>query len=154
MLGPLEIVAHDGEVLPLSGQKQRAVLALLLLTDARREARLDRTGRLLRLEEQDRRQWNAEAIREGLALLGQAINTGAPDRYALQAAIAAVHARAATWEDTDWDEVVRLYDALCDTWPSPVVSLNRAVAVGLARGPQAARSGEARPILFRLRRER
>jgi RNA polymerase sigma-70 factor (ECF subfamily) len=55
----------------------------------------------------------------------------------LQAAIAAVHARAATWEDTDWDEVVRLYDALCDAWPSPVVSLNRAVAVGLARGPQA-----------------
>ena len=113
------------------------LLALLLLTDARREARLDRTGRLLRLEEQDRRQWNAEAIREGLALIGQAINTGAPNRYALQAAIAAVHARASTWEDTDWDEVVRLYDALCDAWPSPVVSLNRAVAVGLARGPQA-----------------
>jgi RNA polymerase sigma-70 factor (ECF subfamily) len=69
--------------------------------------------------------------------VGQAINAGAPDRYALQAAIAAVHARAARWEDTDWDEVVRLYDALRDVWPSPVVALNRAVAVGLARGPQA-----------------
>jgi RNA polymerase sigma-70 factor (ECF subfamily) len=113
------------------------LLALLLLTDSRRQARVDRTGRLVRLEDQDRRQWNAEAIREGLALVGQAINTGAPDRYALQAAIAAVHARAATWEATDWDEVVRLYDALCDAWPSPVVALNRAVAVGLARGPQA-----------------
>jgi RNA polymerase sigma-70 factor (ECF subfamily) len=113
------------------------LLALMLLTDSRREARVDRTGRLLRLEEQDRKQWNAAAIREGLALLGQAINSGAPDRYALQAAIAAVHARAATWEDTDWDEVVRLYDALCAAWPSPVVSLNRAVAVGLARGAQA-----------------
>ncbi|HWC33437.1 MAG TPA: sigma-70 family RNA polymerase sigma factor [Mycobacteriales bacterium] len=113
------------------------LLALLLLTDARREARVDRTGRLLRLDEQDRRQWNAEAIREGLALVGQAINTGAPDRYALQAAIAAVHARAARWEDTDWDEVVALYDSLCHAWPSPVVSLNRAVAIGLARGAQA-----------------
>jgi RNA polymerase sigma-70 factor (ECF subfamily) len=113
------------------------LLALLLLTDARREARVDRTGRLLRLDEQDRRQWNAAAIREGLALLGQSISSGAPDRYALQAAIAAVHARAETWEDTDWDEVVRLYDALGSVWPSPVVALNRAVAVGLARGPQA-----------------
>lgn len=113
------------------------LLALLLLTDARRQARVDRTGRLVRLEDQDRRQWNAEAIREGLALVGQAISAGAPDRYALQAAIAAVHARAARWEDTDWDEVVRLYDALRDVWPSPVVALNRAVAVGLARGPQA-----------------
>ncbi|HVV75701.1 MAG TPA: sigma-70 family RNA polymerase sigma factor [Mycobacteriales bacterium] len=113
------------------------LLSLLLLTDARREARVDRTGRLLRLDEQDRRQWNASAIREGLALLGQAVNTGAPDRYAMQAAIAAVHARAGRWEDTDWEEVVRLYDALCAAWPSPVVSLNRAVAIGLAHGPLA-----------------
>ena len=113
------------------------LLALLLLTDARREARVDRTGRLVRREEQDRRQWNAAAIREGLALLGQAINTGAPDRYALQAGIAAVHARAAPWEDTAWEEVVQLYDALSGAWPSPVVSLNRAVAIGLAHGPQA-----------------
>jgi RNA polymerase sigma-70 factor (ECF subfamily) len=113
------------------------LLALILLTDARRATRTDRTGRLLLLEEQDRSQWNAAAIREGLALVNQSINTGGPDRYALQAAIAAVHARAARWQDTDWDEVVRLYDVLCDVWPSPVVTLNRAVAVSLARGPQA-----------------
>jgi RNA polymerase sigma-70 factor (ECF subfamily) len=113
------------------------LLALILLTDARRAARTDRTGRLLLLEEQDRSQWNAAAIREGLALVGQSINTGGPDRYALQAAIAAVHARATTWQDTDWDEVVSLYNVLCDVWPSPVVALNRAVAVSLARGPQA-----------------
>jgi RNA polymerase sigma-70 factor (ECF subfamily) len=113
------------------------LLALILLTDARHATRTDRTGRLLRLEDQDRSQWNAAAIREGLALVGQSINTGGPDRYALQAAIAAVHARAATWQDTDWDEVVRLYDVLCDVWPSPVVALNRAVALSLAQGPQA-----------------
>ncbi|HEX3897799.1 MAG TPA: sigma-70 family RNA polymerase sigma factor [Mycobacteriales bacterium] len=113
------------------------LLALILLTDARRATRTDRTGRLLLLEEQDRSQWNAAAIREGLALVGQSINTGGPDRYALQAAIAAVHARAARWQDTDWEEVVRLYDVLCDVWPSPVVALNRAVAVSLASGPQA-----------------
>jgi RNA polymerase sigma factor (sigma-70 family) len=113
------------------------LLALILLTDARRPARTDRTGRLVLLEEQDRTQWNAAAIREGLALVGQSINLGGTDRYALQAAIAAVHARATTWDETDWDEVVRLYDALCDIWPSPVVALNRAVAIGLARGPQA-----------------
>jgi RNA polymerase sigma-70 factor (ECF subfamily) len=113
------------------------LLALILLTDARRETRTDRTGRLVQLQDQDRSQWNAAAIREGLALVGQSINTGGPDRYALQAAIAAVHARATTWEDTDWGEVVRLYDTLCEVWPSPVVALNRAVAVSLARGPQA-----------------
>jgi RNA polymerase sigma-70 factor (ECF subfamily) len=113
------------------------LLALILLTDARRTTRTDRTGRMVRLEDQDRSQWNAEAIREGLALVGQSINLGGPDRYALQAAIAAVHARATTWQETDWDEVVRLYDTLCVVWPSPVVALNRAVAVSLARGPQA-----------------
>ena len=113
------------------------LLALILLTDSRRATRTDRTGRMVLLQDQDRSQWNAEAIREGLALVGQSINTGGPDRYALQAAIAAVHARATTWQDTDWDEVVRLYDTLCTAWPSPVVALNRAVAVSLARGPQA-----------------
>lgn len=113
------------------------LLALILLTDARRSTRTDRTGRMVLLKDQDRSQWNAEAVREGLALVGQSINTGGPDRYALQAAIAAVHARATTWQDTDWDEVVRLYDTLCTAWPSPVVALNRAVAVSLARGPEA-----------------
>jgi RNA polymerase sigma-70 factor (ECF subfamily) len=113
------------------------LLALILLTDARRSTRVDRTGRMLRLEEQDRAQWNRAAIAEGLALVGQAIAVGPPGRYALQAAIAAVHAAAPSWQDTDWDEVVALYDQLREIWPSPVVALNRAVAVSLARGPAA-----------------
>jgi RNA polymerase sigma factor (sigma-70 family) len=113
------------------------LLALILLTDARRNTRVDRTGRLLLLEEQDRSQWNAIEIREGLALVRESSQARPPGRYALQAAIAAVHASATTWEDTDWHEVVSLYDGLCAIWPSPVVSLNRAVAVGMASGPEA-----------------
>jgi RNA polymerase sigma-70 factor (ECF subfamily) len=98
---------------------------------------VDRTGRLLLLEEQDRSQWNQSEIREGLLLVREAADHRPPGRYALQAAIAAVHASAATWGDTDWDEVVGLYDQLCAVWPSPVVALNRAVAVGMASGPAA-----------------
>jgi RNA polymerase sigma-70 factor (ECF subfamily) len=113
------------------------LLALILLTDARRNTRVDRTGRLLLLEEQDRSQWNAGEIAEGLVLVREATDHRPPGRYALQAAIAAVHASAPTWDDTDWDEVVSLYDVLCTIWPSPVVSLNRAVAVGMAQGPDA-----------------
>ena len=113
------------------------LLALILLTDARRNTRVDRTGRLLLLEEQDRSQWNAAEIREGLALVREASQARPPGRYALQAAIAAVHASATTWEDTDWEEVVTLYDGLCSIWPSPVVALNRAVAIGMAYGPEA-----------------
>jgi len=113
------------------------LLALILLTDARRNTRVDRTGRLLLLEEQDRSQWNQSEIREGLLLVREASDHRPPGRYALQAAIAAVHAAAPTWADTDWEEVVELYDQLCAVWPSPVVALNRAVAVGMARGPAA-----------------
>jgi RNA polymerase sigma-70 factor (ECF subfamily) len=113
------------------------MLALILLTDARRNTRVDRTGRLLLLEEQDRSQWNAAEIAAGLALVREATDHRPPGRFALQAAIAAVHASAPTWADTDWDEVVALYDVLCTIWPSPVVSLNRAVAVGMAHGPEA-----------------
>jgi RNA polymerase sigma-70 factor (ECF subfamily) len=113
------------------------LLGLILLTDARRMTRVDRTGRLLLLEEQDRSQWNQSEIREGLLLVREASSHRPPGRYALQAAIAAVHASAPTWTDTDWDEVVTLYDGLCAIWPSPVVSLNRAVAVGMASGPLA-----------------
>jgi RNA polymerase sigma factor (sigma-70 family) len=113
------------------------LLALILLTDARRNTRVDRTGRLLLLEEQDRTQWNTSEIREGLALVREATRARPPGRYALQAAIAAVHSSATTWEATDWEEVVLLYDGLCAIWPSPVVALNRAVAIGMADGPEA-----------------
>jgi RNA polymerase sigma-70 factor (ECF subfamily) len=113
------------------------LLALILLTDSRRNTRVDRTGRLLLLEEQDRSQWDAAEIREGLLLVREASGHRPPGRYALQAAIAAVHASAASWEATDWHEVVALYDDLCAIWPSPVVALNRAVAIGMACGPDA-----------------
>jgi RNA polymerase sigma factor (sigma-70 family) len=113
------------------------LLSLILLTDARRNTRVDRTGRLLPLEEQDRSQWNHEEIREGLQLVREASDHRPPGRYALQAAIAAVHAAAPSWEATDWEEMVALYDVLCTIWPSPVVALNRAVAVGMAQGPEA-----------------
>jgi RNA polymerase sigma-70 factor (ECF subfamily) len=113
------------------------LLALVLLTDARRETRVGADGRLLLLEEQDRSRWDADAITEGVALVREALRRRPPGRFALQAAIAAVHAEAPRWEDTDWREIVALYDLLRDRWPSPVVALNRAVAVGLAEGPAA-----------------
>jgi RNA polymerase sigma factor (sigma-70 family) len=110
------------------------LLALLLLTDARRETRTGTDGRLLLLEEQDRSRWDHGAIAEGVALVRAALRVRPPTRYALQAAIAAVHAESPTWDDTDWREIVALYDVLIQLWPSPVVALNRAVAVGFAQG--------------------
>nr|WP_239522782.1 DUF6596 domain-containing protein [Geodermatophilus normandii] len=113
------------------------LLALLLLTDARRETRTADDGRLLLLEEQDRARWDRAAIAEGVALVREALRARPPSRYALQAAIAAVHAESPSWDDTDWAEIVALYGVLTRLWPSPVVALNRAVAVGFARGPAA-----------------
>jgi RNA polymerase sigma-70 factor (ECF subfamily) len=121
----------------LSTPEVAGLLALLLLTDARRATRTSPDGRLLTLEEQDRAQWDRTAIDEGLALVRSALQPGPPGRYAIQAAIAAVHADAATWADTDWGEIVALYGVLDRRWPSPVVRLNRAVAIGLADGAQA-----------------
>jgi RNA polymerase sigma-70 factor (ECF subfamily) len=117
-----------------------ALLALILLTDARRDARLDDSGRLVLLADQDRSRWDHRAIREGVAMLrealsGTALSRRAPSRFALMAAIAAVHDEARSWDDTDWPEIVGLYDLLLETWPSPVVALNRAIAVGFAVGP-------------------
>ena len=113
------------------------LLALILLTDARRATRIDAEGRLILLEHQDRALWDQERIAEGVALARAALQARPPRRFALQAAIAAVHAEAARWEDTDWREIVALYDLLLQVWPSPVVALNRAVAVGMADGPAA-----------------
>jgi RNA polymerase sigma factor (sigma-70 family) len=113
------------------------LLALILLTDARRATRVDEAGRLLLLEEQDRSQWDREAIRQGVALVDEALEAAPAGRYALQAAMAAAHAVAPTWEATDWPAIVALYDRLGAVWPSPVVALNRAVAVGMAHGPAA-----------------
>ena len=94
-------------------------------------------GRLLLLEEQDRAQWDRPAIDEGIRLVRGALRGGCPGRFALQAAIAALHAQALSYPATDWAQIVRLYDLLGRAWPSPVVALNRAVALAMAAGPAA-----------------
>jgi RNA polymerase sigma-70 factor (ECF subfamily) len=114
-----------------------ALLGLLLLIDARRETRVSPGGRLLLLSEQDRSRWDTGQIAEGAALVAEALRTRRPSRYAVEGAIAAVHAQAPSWRDTDWAEIVGLYDVLFTLWPSPVVALNRAVAVGQRDGPAA-----------------
>jgi RNA polymerase sigma-70 factor (ECF subfamily) len=113
------------------------LLALILLTDARRATRADAQGQVLLLEEQDRSQWDHAVIAEGAALVPWALRGGRPGRFALQAAIAALHAEAAGYAETDWPQIVALYDALLRVWSSPVVALNRAVAIAMARGPEA-----------------
>jgi len=114
-----------------------ALVALMLLQDSRRDARLDEAGDLVVLEDQDRRRWDQRQIAEALPLVEEALR-GGPGPYALQAAIAAVHCRAARAEDTDWPQIVGLYDLLERLQPSPIVSLNRAVAVAMVDGPEPA----------------
>ena len=114
-----------------------ALLALMLLHDARREARLDDAGDLVLLDEQDRSRWNQSLIAEALPLTEEAFR-GGPGPFALQAAIAVLHCQAAHAEDTDWPQILRLYEQLERVQPSPVVSLNRAVAVAMVHGPQPA----------------
>jgi len=114
------------------------LLALLLVTDARRATRVDASGRLLRLEEQDRSRWDRAAIAEARELIAQALHAGRPGRYVLQAAIAALYADAPTYDETDWPQIVAMYDALLSVWPSPVVALNRVVGVSMMSGPAIA----------------
>ena len=114
------------------------LLALMLLTDARRPARLDAAGALVPLAEQDRGLWRRDLIDEGVALVEAALPHGPVGPYQLQAAIAAVHAEAATAADTDWVQVEVLYGMLADLTPGPVVTLNHAVAVAETRGPEPA----------------
>jgi len=113
-----------------------ALLALMLLQDARRAARLDPSGGLMVLEEQERSLWDRRQIAEALPLVEEALRAG-PAPYALQAAIAALHCQAARAEDTDWPQILSLYDFLERVQPSAVVALNRAVAVAMVHGPQA-----------------
>ena len=121
------------ELMPRQPQA-RALLALMLLHDSRRDTRLSADGELVRLDEQDRGRWDREEIREGIALTERALAEGGPGRYALQAAIAAVHAEAKTPEETDWRQIVALYRQLLARFPSPVVELNHAAAVAEAHG--------------------
>ena len=111
------------------------LLALMLLTQARRPTRTDGTGELVLLRDQDRRQWDRDLIREGHNLVRWCLHRNQPGRYQLEAAIAAVHADATTFADTDWNQVLTLYDQLIAIATTPVVALNRAVAVGEVHGP-------------------
>jgi RNA polymerase sigma-70 factor, ECF subfamily len=137
---------------PRTPPEATGLLALMLLHDARREARVDEQGDVVLLDDQDRTRWNRSQIQEALALLdGASAASGssataafsasaasAAGPFALQAAIAAVHCRAATPAATDWPEILRLYDRLAAVHPSPVVALNRAAAVAMVHGPEAA----------------
>jgi RNA polymerase sigma-70 factor (ECF subfamily) len=114
-----------------------ALVALMLLQDARRDARLDQAGDLVTLEEQDRRLWDRGQISEALPLVEESFR-GGPGPFAVQAAIAALHCQAARPEDADWPQILQLYDLLERLQPSPIVSLNRAVAVAMTEGPQRA----------------
>ena len=115
----------------------QGLLALMLLHDSRRAARSSPAGDVILLEDQDRSLWNRDQIAEGSRLVRQALSSGRGGPYAIQAAIAAVHAEAPSAADTDWDEIVGLYGLLMEMTPSPVVELNRAVAVAMRDGPAA-----------------
>jgi RNA polymerase sigma-70 factor (ECF subfamily) len=123
-------------MMPQPPAEVTGLVALMLLHDARREARVDDAGDIIVLEEQDRSRWDRRQIAEALPLVGEAFR-GGPGPFALQAAIAAVHCQARRPEETDWPQIVRLYDLLERVQPSPIVSLNRAVAVAMAEGVQA-----------------
>jgi RNA polymerase sigma-70 factor (ECF subfamily) len=112
------------------------LLALMLLHESRRAARTSPAGDLILLDQQDRSRWNRAQIAEGTALVERALSSGRFGPYALQAAIAAVHAEASSADATDWAQIVALYDVLAQAEPSPVVELNRAVAVAMRDGPQ------------------
>ena len=114
------------------------LLAQLLLHDARRATRVDPSGRMLLLEEQDRSRWDTVQIADGLRLVRAALRGGRPGRFALQSAIAALYTETPTYADTDWRQLRDLYDLLLSVWPSPVVALNRAVVVSMLDGPAAA----------------
>jgi RNA polymerase sigma-70 factor (ECF subfamily) len=121
------------ELMP-EAREPRGLLALMLLHDARRSTRVDASGAIVLLEEQDRSQWNHEQIAEGAQLVEAALRGAPPGAYAVQAAIAALHAQAETAAETDWPQIAALYGVLSRVHPSPVVELNRAAAVAMADG--------------------
>jgi RNA polymerase sigma factor (sigma-70 family) len=123
------LLPHDGEVAGL--------LALMLLTDARRRARTGPDGELIPLAEQDRSVWNRDAIAEGVALISETLTRGSVGAYQLQAAIAAIHDEAARAEDTDWPQIMALYGLLKRMTNNPMVTLNHAIAAAMVNGPQA-----------------
>jgi RNA polymerase sigma factor (sigma-70 family) len=116
----------------------RGLHALLLVTDARRATRADERGRLIRLEDQDRARWDRAALAEAESLITGCLRAGPPGHYVLQAAIASVYAAASRYDETDWPQLVTLYDVLLRAWPSPVAALNRAVPLAMTAGPAVA----------------
>ncbi|MEA2241796.1 MAG: polymerase sigma-70 factor, subfamily [Solirubrobacteraceae bacterium] len=123
----------------LPGEREVAgLLALLLIHEARRATRTDPDGRLRRLAEQDRSAWDRELIAQADRLLVQTLRGGPPGRFTVQAAIAALHAQAPSYDATDWPQILTLYDELLRIWPSPVVALNRTVALAFVDGPAPA----------------
>ena len=125
------------ELMPASADAH-GLYALLLVTDARRGTRVDADGRLVRLADQDRSRWDRGALAEAHDVIVACLRAGPPGRYALQAAIASLYAEAPTYEETDWAQIVALYDRLAVVWPSPIVALNRAVPLAMVAGPEAA----------------
>ena len=125
-----ELMPDDTEV--------RGLYALLLVTDARRATRVDADGRLVRLKEQDRSLWDRSALADAHGMIVDCLRAGPPGRYVLQAAIASLYAEAPTYDQTDWPQIVALYDKLLEVWPSPVVALNRAVPLAMVSGPETA----------------
>jgi RNA polymerase sigma factor (sigma-70 family) len=119
-------------------QEVRGLLALLLVTNARQATRVGPDGQPLRLEDQDRSLWDAKAIGDARALVDEGLRSKRPRKYVLQAAIALAHAQAPSYEETDWVRIVHLYDELVGVWPTPIVALNRAVAVSMVSGPELA----------------
>ena len=133
----LDLARMLAQLLP-DDREAAGLVALLLVHQARRATRTDAQGRLLRLEDQDRSAWDRELIAEADRLVVSALGAGPPGRFTLQAAIAALHAQAPSYAETDWPQILTLYDELLRIWPSPVVALNRAVAVTMVDGPEAA----------------
>jgi RNA polymerase sigma-70 factor, ECF subfamily len=133
----LQLTALLRELMP-DETEVRGLHALLLVTDARRATRTDELGRLVRLEDQDRLRWDRAALAEAERLITGCLRAGRPGRYVLQAAIASLYAAAPSYEQTDWLQLVTLYDELLRVWPSPVVALNRAVPLAMAAGPEPA----------------
>ncbi len=127
----LELMPDEAEV--------GGLLALMLMTEGRAGARFDASGQVVLLQDQDRNRWDWTAIEEGRGLVARALRRagGSAGPYALQAAIAAVHADARRWDDTDWPQIIALYAELLRAWPNPVVAVNRAAAIAMVDGPAA-----------------
>ena len=116
----------------------RGLYALLLVTDARRSTRIGADGRLVQLKDQDRSRWDRSALSDANRMIVDCLRAGPPGRYVLQAAIASLYAEAPTYDQTDWPQILALYDKLLEIWPSPVVALNRAVPLAMVAGPETA----------------